>query len=276
MASGIRKIGIVGAGTMGRGIAQVFALHGFEAVLVDKSEEALASVLPKLKEHTAPEDWDRVAGLVRLTRDMDEARRCGLIIEAVYEDYEVKKDVLRSMGAIAGKDAVIATNTSSILIDELAVNVPDPSRFIGMHFMNPPKVMKLIEVIAGKETSQETLQKVVELSGEIGKIPAVVRDSPGFVTNRLLFALIGEAIRVLESGIASREAIDTVMKHGMNHPMGPLELADLIGLDVCRDTMRYISKRLDDEKYRPPDLLEELVRKGKLGRKTGEGFYKYP
>lgn len=276
MASGIRKIGIVGAGTMGRGIAQVFALHGFETALVDNSEEALASVLPKLKEHTAPEDWDRVTGLIRLTRDMDEARRCGLLIEAVYENYEVKKDVLRSLGAIADKDAVIATNTSSILIDELAVNVPDPSRFIGMHFMNPPKVMKLIEVIAGKKTSQDTLRKVVELSGEIGKIPAVVRDSPGFVTNRLLFALIGEAIRVLESDIASREAIDTVMKHGMNHPMGPLELADFIGLDVCRETMRYIFRHLDDEKYKPPDLLEELVRKGKLGRKTGEGFYKYP
>lgn len=272
---GINKVGVAGSGTMGRGIAQVFALYGYEVVLVDKEESILKSALDRIKERTAPELWDKVASLIKTTTDFKDLGKCQIVIEAVFEDPEVKKGVFKTLSSICGDDAIIATNTSSISITGLSESVSKPERFIGMHFMHPPKVMKLVEVIKGEKTSEKTADTVVALAKDIEKVPAVVSDTPGFVSNRLLFTLISEAMRLLENGVASKEAIDTVMKYGMNHPMGPIELADFIGLDVCMEIMNYIYTHLNDEKFRPPAVLEELVSAGKLGRKTKEGFYRY-
>ena len=268
-------VGVVGAGTMGRGIAQVFALKGCPVVLVDSSKDALASALPGIKEHTAAELWPAVEKNLKTSADIQSLSGCGLIIEAVFEEAGIKKDVLKAIEAVCRRDALIATNTSSISIDELAEALSDPSRFAGMHFMNPPKVMKLVEVVKGKQTSDETVAAIVKAAAELDKVTAVVSDTPGFVTNRLLFALLGEAMRLLEGGVASREDIDATMKHGMNHPMGPLELADFIGLDVCRDIMLYMSEKLEDKKYAPPAVLVSLVSSGRLGKKTRAGFYDY-
>lgn len=268
-------VGVVGAGTMGRGIAQVFALKGCPVVLVDSSKDALASALPGIKMHTAAELWPAVEENLKTSADIQALSGCGLIIEAVFEEAGIKKDVLKAIEAVCRRDALIATNTSSISIDELAEALSDPSRFAGMHFMNPPKVMKLVEVVKGKQTSNETVAAIVKAAAELDKVTAVVSDTPGFVTNRLLFALLGEAMRLLEGGVASRKDIDATMKHGMNHPMGPLELADFIGLDVCMDIMLYMSEKLEDEKYAPPAVLVSLVSSGRLGKKTRAGFYDY-
>jgi 3-hydroxybutyryl-CoA dehydrogenase len=270
----IKKIGVIGAGTMGRGIAQVFALFNYPIVLIDK-ESVLNVAIPKIKERTAPELWERVGGLITTHTDMKKVRDCDLIIEAVFEELEVKKSVFASLRSICAPTAIIATNTSAIPINELAVSVKEPSRFAGMHFMHPPKVMKLVEVVRGHETSDETIEVIEGLVRAIEKVPAVVGDTPGFVSNRLLFALLGEAFRVLESGVATKANIDIVMKYGMNHPMGPIELADFMGLDICLHIMEFLHKSLGDDKYRPTEELKTLVKEGKLGRKTGEGFYKY-
>ena len=271
----IKKIGVIGAGTMGRGIAQVFALYDYPVILVDTEEAILQKAVEKLKEFTDPDLWRKVSSLIVTSTDPEKLKDCDLIVEAVFEDISVKKEVLKSINSVCRKTAIIATNTSSISINKLAAEVADPSRFIGMHFMNPPRVMKLVEIIRGKKTSEKTVEAITELTKRLDKIPAVVNDSPGFVSNRLLFALIGEAIKLLEKGVSTREDIDTVMTHGMNHPMGPIKLADFIGLDVCLDIMQVIYEDLNDDRYKPSQLLETLVRDGKLGRKTGEGFYKY-
>jgi len=260
---------------MGRGIAQVFALYDYPVILVDTEEAILQKAVEKLKEFTDPDLWRKVSSLIVTSTDPEKLKDCDLIVEAVFEDISVKKEVLKSINSVCRKTAIIATNTSSISINKLAAEVADPSRFIGMHFMNPPRVMKLVEIIRGKKTSEKTVEAITELTKRLDKIPAVVNDSPGFVSNRLLFALIGEAIKLLEKGVSTREDIDTVMTHGMNHPMGPIKLADFIGLDVCLDIMQVIYEDLNDDRYKPSQLLETLVRDGKLGRKTGEGFYKY-
>lgn len=275
MLEGLGCVGVVGAGTMGRGIAQVFAMKNCPVVLVDSSKDALAIALPKIKEHTSAELWPSIVENLKTSSDLSALSVCGLIIEAVFEEAGIKKEVLRAIEAVCGKDALITTNTSSISIDELAEALSDPSRFAGMHFMNPPKVMKLVEVVKGTQTSEETVRRIVRVASRLDKVTAVVKDTPGFVTNRLLFSLLGEAMRLLQGGVASREDIDATMKHGMNHPMGPLELADFIGLDVCRDIMSYISEKLKNEKFAPPAVLVSLVSKGKLGKKTGHGFYDY-
>lgn len=269
------KIGVVGAGTMGRGIAQVFALYDHPVILVDREDAILKGALEKVRERTAPELWDKVSGLIETSINIERVNDCDLVIEAVFEDISIKKEVFKAINRICKKDTIIASNTSSLSITELARCFDDPSRFIGMHFMNPPKVMKLVEVIKGDKTSDETVQVTTKLVRKIEKVPALVNDSPGFISNRLLFALIGEALRLLESGVATKEDIDTVMKHGMNHPMGPIELADFIGLDVCLEIMRHIYEDLGDVRYKPTHQLESLVREGKLGRKTKEGFYIY-
>ncbi len=270
----IKKIGIVGAGTMGRGIAQVFALFNYPVVLIDR-ESVLAEAIPKIKERTDSGLWDRVRGLITAAADIERVRDCDMVIEAVYEDIEVKRAVFASLGSICSETAIIATNTSAIPIGELAGSIKNPSRFAGMHFMHPPKVMKLVEVVKGAKTSDETIEAIEGLAKAIEKVPAVVNDTPGFVSNRLLFALLGEAFRILDGGIATKANIDTVMKHGMNHPMGPIELADFMGLDICLHIMEFLHRSLGDEKYRPADGLKALVKEGKLGRKTGEGFYRY-
>jgi 3-hydroxybutyryl-CoA dehydrogenase len=274
-AKEIKKIGVIGAGTMGRGIAQVFALHDYPVVLIDTEEGFLKNALEKVKQRTDPELWDRVKSLIKTSTRLEDVKDCDLVIEAVFEEMDVKKAVFSKLKSLCKEKAILASNTSALSINELAKSVADPTRFIGMHFMHPPKVMKLVEVETGDETSLETVNVITELSKKIGKVPAVVRDSPGFVSNRLLFALIGEALKLLESGVATKEDIDTVMKYGMNHPMGPIELADFMGLDICYHIMLSIYEDLGDERYKPTHQLETLVKEGKLGRKTGEGFYVY-
>ncbi|MBI5888504.1 MAG: 3-hydroxyacyl-CoA dehydrogenase family protein [Deltaproteobacteria bacterium] len=271
----MRKIGVIGAGTMGGGIAQVFALHGYQVTLVDIDETVLKAALGRIKEHTRPELWDKVSGMIATTTDMADVKEADLVVEAVLEDMAVKKKVFKALSGICRKDAIIATNTSALSVNELARSVDNPARFAGMHFMNPPKVMLLVEVIKGDETSGETVAAVMEAAGSIEKVTALTNDSPGFISNRLLFALIGEALRLLESGAAKKEDIDIVMKFGMNHPMGPIELADFIGLDVCKEIMTTLYDGLKDERYKPTAMLDALVKEGKLGRKTKEGFYRY-
>lgn len=271
----IKKIGVVGAGTMGRGIAQVFAIYDYAVILVDTEDALLQKALENIKKFTDPEMWSKVSNLIVTSTSLDKLKDCDLIIEAVFEDISVKKKVLKSINSVCKKSAIIATNTSSVSINKLAVEVSDTSLFIGMHFMNPPKVMELVEIVRGEKTSEETVEAITELTKRLDKIPAVVNDSPGFVSNRLLFALIGEAIKLLENGVSSMEDIDAVMKHGMSHPMGPITLADFIGLDVCLNIMQVLYDNLNDDRYKPSHLLEALVRDGKLGKKTGEGFYKY-
>ena len=271
----IKKIGVIGAGTMGRGIAHVFALFDYGVVLVDTEDAILQKALENLKEFTDPEMWSKVSNLIVTSTNLDKLKDCDLIIEAVFEDLSTKMEVYKSINKVCKKDAIIATNTSSIPISKLAAEMAAPQRFIGMHFMSPPKVMKLVEIVRGEKTSQETVEAITELTKCLDKIPAVVNDSPGFVSTRLLFALIGEAIKLLENGVSTREDIDSVMKYGMNHPIGPIKLADFIGLDICLNIMQVIYENSNDDRYKPSQLLETLVRDGKLGRKTGEGFYKY-
>ncbi|MBI5491524.1 MAG: 3-hydroxyacyl-CoA dehydrogenase family protein [Deltaproteobacteria bacterium] len=275
MGRPIKAAGVAGAGTMGAGIAQVFALHGYTVTLADRSVEALRAAIDRVKEHTDPALWEKIDALIKTSTDLNDLGGSDIVIEAVYEDMKAKKEVLKALDKVCGKDAIIATNTSSISITRLGRYVSNPGRFIGMHFMNPPKVMRLVEVIAGRRTSVETVETVTGLAQSLDKAAAVVKDSPGFVTNRLLFSLIGEAIRTLEKGIATKEDIDVCMRHGMNHPMGPIELADFIGLDICMETMENIHEGLGDKRFRPPRTLKRLVKEGKLGRKTKEGFYKY-
>jgi len=260
---------------MGRGIAQVFAIYDYAVILIDTEEAILQKALENLKEYTDPEIWSKVSNLIVTSTDLEKLKDCDLIIEAVIEDLSTKKDVYKSISKVCRKTAIIATNTSSIPINKLAAEMAVPQRFIGMHFMNPPKVMKLVEIVRGVKTSQETVEAITELTKCIDKIPAVVNDSPGFVSTRLLFALIGEAIKLLENTVASKEDIDTIMKYGMNHPIGPIKLADFIGLDICLNIMQVIYENSNDDRYKPSQLLEALVRDGKLGKKTGEGFYKY-
>ncbi len=272
---GIKKVGVVGAGTMGSGIAQLFALYDYAVVLVDTDDSALGQALVNIRAHTDPHLWEQVEGRIRTSTALEDVREADLVIEAVFEDPEVKKEILRKLSRICSRSAIIATNTSSISINELSQAVSGPSRFIGMHFMNPPKVIKLIEIVKGKKTSEETVSAVGWLAREMEKEPIVINDTPGFVSNRLLYALIGEAIRLLDSGVATKEDIDAVMKYGVQHPMGPFELADFIGLDIALSVMKYLYGELKDEKYKPSPTIEKLVNEGKLGRKTREGFFKY-
>ena len=271
----INTIGVVGAGTMGLGIAQLFALNDYPVILIDTEKEILNSALERLKQYTKTESSKKVVTLITTTTDFGSAKECDLVIEAVYEDESVKKRVFQTLSNVCKKSVIYASNTSAISINKLATYVPNPVNFIGMHFMNPPKVMKLVEIIRGSLTSDKIVDIIRDLAKSLGKIPVIVNDSPGFVSNRLLFALIGEAFNLLENGIANKEDIDNVMQFGINHPVGPIKLADLIGLDTCKNIMSVLYNDLHDERYKPPHILESLVRKGKLGKKTGEGFYKY-
>ncbi len=270
-----KRIGVIGAGTMGRGIAHLLAINGLPVVLTDRDDAILEKAMKRLLERTDEELRDRVKGLVTTSAAAEQLKECDLVIEAVYEDEEVKRGVYGMLAGICRGDAIIASNTSAIPISRLALSVPDPSRFIGMHFMNPPVKMQLIEVVRGEKTAEPAVNSITGLAQRLGKVPVVVRDTPGFVANRLLFAQIGEALRLLESGAARMEDIDTVMKLGFNHPMGPFALADFIGLDVCLGIMGFLRESLTDERYRPGEMLERLVAEGKLGKKSGEGFYRY-
>jgi 3-hydroxybutyryl-CoA dehydrogenase len=269
---------VVGAGQMGGGIAQVMAASGRRVSLydaapgaVDRGLETMRKSLTKLAEKGGP---DPDEALARVT-PIDELVPADLMVEAVVEDAAVKEDVFRRADETLPPEAVLASNTSSIPISTLAAATQRPDRVIGMHFFNPVPVLKLVEVVRGQETSDETAEAITELAVELGKTPAVANDFPGFVSNRILMPFINEAVWALHDGVAEAEAIDTIAKLGFAHPMGPLALADLIGLDTCVAIMEVLRDGLDDERYAPCPLLKELVTAGKLGRKSGAGFYIY-
>jgi 3-hydroxybutyryl-CoA dehydrogenase len=280
----IREIGVVGAGTMGNGIAQAFAQSGFAVTLRDvgqpQIERGMASIKKSLgkfveKGKTTSEEHDAVLDRIKTTVDLSALGSCDLVVEAIFENFEAKAAVFRELDSLLAPDAILASNTSSIDITRLAAVTSRADRFIGMHFFNPVPLMSLVEIIRGFATSDETYSAIHELAVTLGKTPVEVKDYPGFVSNRVLMPMINEAIFALHEGVASRDDIDTVMKLGMNHPMGPLALADFIGLDVCLDIMNVLYEGFKDSKYRPCPLLVKMVQAGRLGRKSGEGFYKY-
>ena len=276
------KVGIIGAGTMGSGIAQAFAqVDGYEVCLCDINEEFASNGKLKItknfekrvaKGKMAKEDADKILARIH-TGVKTICSDCDLVVEAAIENMEIKKQTFKELGAICKADCVFATNTSSLSITEIGAGLDRP--VIGMHFFNPAPVMKLVEVIAGLNTPAEIVDKVKKISEEIGKIPVQVEEGAGFVVNRILIPMINEAIGIYAEGEASVEGIDTAMKLGANHPMGPLELGDLVGLDVVLAIMEVLQSETGDPKYRPQPLLRKMVRGGKLGRKSGEGSYKY-
>ncbi len=280
----INKIAVIGGGTMGNGIAHVFAMKGFEVNLVEMKEEladkALATISKNLdrqiKKEIISED-DKKTILSRINKIIgveNTPANVDLVIEAIFENKDVKLSIFNTLQPLIKSDSIFATNTSSISITELSVS-NRPDKFIGMHFMNPVPMMKLVEIIRGYSTSDETFNSIKDLSEKLGKVPVEVFDYPGFVANRILMPMINEAAFALMEGVASKEDIDTVMKLGMNHPMGPLTLADFIGLDVCLAIIEVLYNGYNDSKYRPCPLLKKMVAANKLGRKTGEGFFKY-
>ncbi|MBT8487819.1 MAG: 3-hydroxybutyryl-CoA dehydrogenase [Gemmatimonadetes bacterium] len=281
----IDRIAVVGGGTMGNGIAHVAAQHGKSVRLVDLSDDvldkAMATIAKNLDRQVKKEILDEQARDATLARietmnGLEEgADGVDLVVEAVPEKAELKYAIFQTIDAAAGPDTILASNTSSISITEIAARTSRPDKVIGMHFMNPVPVMKLVEVIRGLATSDETTKTVSSLSEELGKTPVEVNDFPGFVSNRVLMPMINEAVFALMEGVAEVEAIDTVMKLGMNHPMGPLGLADLIGLDTCLNILEVLHRELGDDRYRPSPLLRKYVAAGWLGRKSGRGFYRY-
>jgi 3-hydroxybutyryl-CoA dehydrogenase len=276
--------GVVGAGTMGNGIAQVAARAGFDVVMRDVAPEFLTRGMAAIdkslqrdvdKERLPADEKQKILGRVKTTTDLDDLRDAFIVVEAVTENLSVKSELFKALDAITKTNAILASNTSSISISKLGAVTERPDKVIGMHFMNPVPVMKLVEIIRGAATTDETYQTVHGLTEKLGKIPLECNDSPGFISNRVLMPMINEAIFALYEGVATRESIDGIMKLGMNHPMGPLTLADFIGLDVCLAIMNVLHDGFGDSKYRPCPLLKRYVDAGWLGKKSGRGFYEY-
>ena len=278
------KIGVIGSGSMGNGIAHVSAQSGFKTILIDvdqaQLDKALATIGSNLdrqiKKNIITAN-DKESALLNITTSINlkDCHDMDLIVEAVPEKYDLKASIFKKLDGICKDTAILASNTSSISISNLASQTNRASQVIGMHFMNPVPVMKLVEVINTNHTSSDTTQKIVDLASKMKKVPVQCNDYPGFVSNRILMPMINEAIFCLEQNVAEKEAIDEIMQLGMAHPIGPLKLADLIGLDVCLDIMNVLQSGFDDLKYQPSSLLKEMVDKGLLGKKTGQGFYKY-
>jgi 3-hydroxybutyryl-CoA dehydrogenase len=277
-------IGVVGAGTMGNGIAQTAARAGYDVIMRDVKEEFLERGMQAIdrslqrdvdKERLKEEEKRAIVGRIRTTTEFDDFANASFVVEAITESLEAKRELFRALDGVANRECVLASNTSSISITKLGAATSRPDKVIGMHFMNPVPVMKLVEVIRGIATSDDTWARTRALSERMGKTALECNDSPGFVSNRVLMPMINEAVFALHEGVASRESIDGIMKLGMNHPMGPLTLADFIGLDVCLAILNVLHEELGDPKYRPCPLLRKYVDAGWLGRKSGRGFYEY-
>jgi 3-hydroxybutyryl-CoA dehydrogenase len=278
------KVAVIGGGTMGNGIAHVFAQTGHPVTLVDMAQEyldrALATIEKNLgrqvkKEILSADEAKATLGRITPATMLEAAKGAELVVEAVFESFEVKQEIFRKLDAVCPAGTILASNTSSISLTRIGACTQRPEQVIGMHFMNPVPMMKLVEVICGQATSRETLDRILEIARGLGKEPVTVQDYPGFISNRVLMPMINEAVYCLMEGVASREDIDTVMKLGMAHPMGPLTLADFIGLDICLDIMEVLYAGFGDSKYRPCPLLRRMVDAGHLGRKSGKGFYDY-
>ena len=280
----VSSVGVIGAGQMGAGIAQVCAAIGKNVMLCDIKQEFLDNGIGTItknlerslsKERINQNDMDNTLGNVNTTLELNELKNCDIIIEAIVENIDIKKKLFSDLGNICEDNTILASNTSSIPIGILAEASGRPAKVVGMHFMNPVPVMKLVEVIRAKSTNDDTFNTTFKLAEDLNKVPVLVNDFPGFVSNRILLPMLNEAMFCVMEGVAEPEAIDTVMKLGMSHPMGPLTLADFIGLDTCLAILEVLHRDFDDDKYRPCPLLRKMVEQGKLGKKSGEGFYKY-